>query len=202
MSGATSGALAVGSRIPHWPETKGSPKFHARMINGLPRPAMTGNASRAPLCASFRINGTGLISLFIGENPDTTTPGSILIGNGRAAMDSAAAARVAAGIASRNANASWRIWAFRSETDASAAFTACSVTPGHNCPKGRRAFAPSMPGVPPAQKLNIKDVNGATNKVRSRDGRWRIDPGFPTKVGGRHMAEPTSPARDSSLKDR
>jgi len=45
-------------------------------------------------------------------------------------------------------------------------------------------------------------VNGAINKVRSRDGRWRIDPGFPTKVGGRHMAEPTSPARDSSLKDR
>jgi hypothetical protein len=29
-----------------------------------------------------------------------------------------------------------------------------------------------------------------------------FDPGFPTKVGGRHMIEPTGPARDSSLKDR
>ena len=29
-----------------------------------------------------------------------------------------------------------------------------------------------------------------------------LDPGFPTKVGGRHMSEPTSPVRDSSLKDR
>ena len=29
-----------------------------------------------------------------------------------------------------------------------------------------------------------------------------LDPGFPTKVGGRHVTEPTGPARDSSLKDR
>jgi hypothetical protein len=29
-----------------------------------------------------------------------------------------------------------------------------------------------------------------------------LDPGFPTEVGGRHMSEPTGPARDSSLKDR
>jgi hypothetical protein len=29
-----------------------------------------------------------------------------------------------------------------------------------------------------------------------------LDPGFPTKVGGRHVSEPTSPVRDSSLKDR
>jgi hypothetical protein len=31
---------------------------------------------------------------------------------------------------------------------------------------------------------------------------WELDPGFPTQVGGRHMPEPTSPDRDSSLKDR
>src|SRR5688572_15365293 len=43
-----------------------------------------------------------------------------------------------------------------------------------------------------------KQMRGA----RSRDGRWSIDPGFPMKVGGRHMSEPTSPARDSSLEDR
>src|SRR5262249_57667653 len=45
-------------------------------------------------------------------------------------------------------------------------------------------------------------VWSCNNKVRSRNGRRSIDPGFPTKVGGRHMSEPTSPARDSSLKDR
>ena len=39
-------------------------------------------------------------------------------------------------------------------------------------------------------------------EVRSRDGRWSVDPGFPTKVGGRHVTEPTSPVRDSSLEDR
>ena len=39
----------------------------------------------------------------------------------------------------------------------------------------------------------------AKERVRSRVGRRSFDPGFPTKVGGRHMSEPTSPVRDSSL---
>jgi hypothetical protein len=101
------------------------------------------------LSASFRIKGTGLISLFIGEKPDTIAPGSILIGNGRAAMDRAAAARMAAGRVSRNAKACWRIRAFRSETNVSAAFM----------------YRASML----SQKLIIKDVNGRDKPGHSRE---------------------------------
>ena len=46
------------------------------MISGCPRPAMAGSASCAPASASLRNNGTGLISVFIGEKPETMVPGS------------------------------------------------------------------------------------------------------------------------------
>ena len=39
-------------------------------------------------------------------------------------------------------------------------------------------------------------------KVRSRLAVGAFDPGFPTKVGGRHVSGPRSPVRDSSLEDR
>ena len=74
MSGATSCASGTGSRMPHWPAVNGSPNVQARMTNGLPRPAIAGSASRAPASASLRISGTGLISLFIGEKPETIVP--------------------------------------------------------------------------------------------------------------------------------
>ena len=34
----------------------------------------------------------------------------------------------------------------------------------------------------------VQDFRG--NEVRSRNGRWSVDPGFPTKVGGRHVTGP------------
>src|SRR5262249_6302241 len=108
ISGTTSFASAVGSRIPHWPDMRGAPKLHARMIKGLPRPAMTGKASIAPAFASLRISGTGLISLRIGENPEMTVPRVNFIGNGRDAIALAPAARTSAGNASRRANDSTR----------------------------------------------------------------------------------------------
>ena len=46
------------------------------MISGLPRPAIAGSASRAPSWAALRIKGRGLISVFIGEKPETT-PGDL-----------------------------------------------------------------------------------------------------------------------------
>ena len=53
--------------MPHWPATSGSPKFQARMISGLPRPAITGSARlRARIAQNLRISGIGLISVFIG----------------------------------------------------------------------------------------------------------------------------------------
>src|SRR5262249_1829804 len=78
------------------------------MINGLPRPAIVGSASRAPSWAALRIKGRGLISVFIGENPETITPVVMATGNGRAAIASPAAARAAAGKVSRRAKASSR----------------------------------------------------------------------------------------------
>src|SRR5665647_1454109 len=42
MSGATSAASGVGSRMPHWPLASGAPKCQARMISGCPRPAIAG----------------------------------------------------------------------------------------------------------------------------------------------------------------
>ena len=45
------------------------------MISGLPRPATTGSASLAPASASLRSSGSGLISVFSGEKPDTIAPG-------------------------------------------------------------------------------------------------------------------------------
>src|SRR5262249_39413563 len=105
-------ASGNGSRIPHWPDFKGSPKAQARMVKGLPRPAIAGSASLAPASAKRRINGIGLISVFIGENPETTMPGSTFTGNARAAIVAAAAARSAAGKASRKARACSRNLAF------------------------------------------------------------------------------------------
>ena len=60
------------------------------MISGLPLPATTGNASLAPAASSRRSSGSGLISVRIGEKPDTITPGWIGSGNARAAIASAA----------------------------------------------------------------------------------------------------------------
>ena len=74
------------------------------MISGLPRPATTGSASPAPAVASLRMSGSGLISVFSGEKPDTMMPGAIEMGNGRAAIAPAAACRSADGNASRRAN--------------------------------------------------------------------------------------------------
>ena len=52
--------------MPQTPATSGSPKDQVRMISGLPDPATTGSAKRAPASASLRNSGSGLISLFIG----------------------------------------------------------------------------------------------------------------------------------------
>jgi hypothetical protein len=82
------------------------------MISGLPRPAIAGSASRAPSWAALRIKGRGLISVFIGENPEMTMPAVMVTGKGRAAIVSAAAARSSAGKASRRANACSRSDAF------------------------------------------------------------------------------------------
>ena len=57
MSGATSAASGVGSRMPHCPSLNSSPNFHARMIKGSPRPAMVGSARFAPASASLRNSG-------------------------------------------------------------------------------------------------------------------------------------------------
>ena len=83
------------------------------MISGWPRPAIAGSASCAPASASLRISGSGLISLFIGMKPETIVPGFTAIGNARAAIASAAPARMSAGSASRRASASVRSSAFR-----------------------------------------------------------------------------------------
>ncbi len=104
--------------MPQTPDASGSPKLQARMISGLPLPATTGKASVAPASASLRMSGTGLISLFIGMKPDTTAPGSIARGNGRAAIASAAAARSSRGKASRRASASRRSTALASSIEA------------------------------------------------------------------------------------
>jgi len=86
-------------------------------VSGLPRPATTGSARLAPPAASLRISGSGLISLFSGMKPETTTPGLSASGNGRAAIASAAAWRSAAGSASRRASASRRSAAFCPASD-------------------------------------------------------------------------------------
>ena len=103
------------------PESSGSPNTQARIISGLPLPATTGSASPAPRSLSRRISGTGLISLFSGEKPDTIMPAVIASGNGRAAMVAAAAARSSAGSASRRTMASRRMMFFCSEVSISSA---------------------------------------------------------------------------------
>ena len=47
------------------------------MISGLPRPAIAGSARLRAGIASLRSSGIGLISVFIGEKPDTIMPGAI-----------------------------------------------------------------------------------------------------------------------------
>src|SRR5690349_15787338 len=54
------------------------------------------------------MSGSGLISLLSGMKPDTTMPGFTAIGNARAAIVSAPAARSVAGMASRLARVSLR----------------------------------------------------------------------------------------------
>ena len=63
--------------MPHCPASSGAPHCHARMISGLPRPAIFGSASVAPASASFFISGSGLISLLSGMKPETMVPGAI-----------------------------------------------------------------------------------------------------------------------------
>ncbi len=90
ISGATSAASGSGSRMPHCPALSGAPKCQARMISGLPRPAIAGSASCAPASASLRNSGSGLISVFIGMKPETMVAGVTSTGNARAAIVSAA----------------------------------------------------------------------------------------------------------------
>jgi hypothetical protein len=78
------------------------------MVSGSPRPATTGSAKAAPASANLRINGSGLISLFIGMKPDTIVCGPTASGKARAAIASAAAWRRSAGSASRRTVASPR----------------------------------------------------------------------------------------------
>src|SRR5215510_2605128 len=96
------------------------------MINGLPRPAIAGKASPAPSWAALRIKGRGLISVFIGENPETIMPVVMATGNGRPAIASAAAARASDGKASRRVKASTRSWDLSVDL-VSDALTTCSV---------------------------------------------------------------------------
>ena len=163
----------LGGRLPDPPQpgTSRSPNVQARKTSGVPRPCTTGRASGAPWSARRRIRGTGLISLRMGEKPDTTMPGKSATGNPRAASASAAAARSAAGKASRRARAAARKADFSVRVDEDLA-----IRVGY--PKG-----------PPERKQC-----GAAEAVGA------LDPRFPTKVGGRHMSEPTSPVRDSSLR--
>jgi hypothetical protein len=121
------------------------------------------------MAARRRMSGSGLISLLIGMKPATVWPGATAIGNARAAIASAAAARSAAGKESRRASAICR----------SSDFVA-----------SMEVDKPDLKNVLKKRKCGAAMAVGA------------FDPGFPTKVGGRHMSEPTSPVRDSSLKDR
>jgi hypothetical protein len=66
---------------------------------------------------------------------------------------------------------------------------------------------PAHAGHPRLRGSYPKDVDGRNKS--GHDGisaeplrPLEFDPGFPTNVGGRHMSGPTSPVRDSSLKDR
>ena len=78
------------------------------MISGLPRPATTGSASRAPASASLRISGSGLISLFIGMKPDTMAPGAIGDREGARRDRLGGGGALGRGSASRRASASRR----------------------------------------------------------------------------------------------
>src|SRR5262245_25678659 len=108
MSGKTSAASGLGSRMPHTPDASVSPNAYARMVSGCPLPATTGSARCAPASASLRSSGSGLISLLSGMKPETIAPGGTAIGNGRSAIACAAAARTSAGRASRRASAALR----------------------------------------------------------------------------------------------
>ena len=62
------GRLRLSARgCPSGRTSSGSPNAKARMISGLPRPATTGSASCAPAPRALRISGSGLISLFSGD---------------------------------------------------------------------------------------------------------------------------------------
>ena len=76
MSGATSGASAFGSRMPHTPEASGIAEREGAHDQRLAAcPATTGSASCAPASASLRISGSGLISVFSGKKPETIVAG-------------------------------------------------------------------------------------------------------------------------------
>ena len=100
--------------MPHCAGSSGSPNVQARMTAAGRVPATTGSASRAPAAASLRISGSGLISLLIGMKPETMAPAGTAMGNGRAAMVSAASRRSDAGSASRRASISRRSFALAS----------------------------------------------------------------------------------------
>src|SRR4051812_31995851 len=168
MSGAASGASAFGSRMPHWPDASSSPNAKARMVSGLPRPAIAGSASCAPPAASLRISGSGLISVFSGMKPDTMVPGMIASGNARAAIASAACARSAAGTASRRISASLRMTDFSSEMESEGDI--CSVMPG------------LVPGIHDFRTAQAKDVDG------------RDKPGHDETERAKKNAEPHEPS--------
>src|SRR5439155_6388965 len=71
------------------------PKAKARIVSGLPRPAIAGNASCAPSTARLRISGIGLISFPIGMKPETIDLSVSEIGNGHAGIAGTSASGLA-----------------------------------------------------------------------------------------------------------
>ena len=115
ISGATSGASAFGSRMPHWPDASASPNAKARMISGLPRP---GDHRQRELRAGGRelAHQRQRIDLALQRHEaGDDRAGPIASGNGRAAIVSAACARRRRGrrIAPRQAHR-WRMIGFES----------------------------------------------------------------------------------------
>ena len=169
MSGKTSGASGFGSRMPQTPAPADRRTQRRAWSAACRGPRPPAARAARPRPRACASAAAGLISLLSGMKPETIAPGATATGNGRAAMVCAAPL---ARIGRRQRVAARRCASRRSARLGS---LRCEV----ECVIDRR--------------------DSTNSEVRSRDGRWSVDPGFPTKVGGRHMSEPTSPARDSSL---
>src|SRR5262245_12559601 len=152
--------------MPQTPDASGVPKDQARMTSGLPLPATTGSARQAPLSASFRISGSGLISLLSGMKPETVAPAGTATGNSRAAIASAACWRSTAASASRRAAASRR----KADLISWTATMDFAVRHARPC-AGHPRLASAKP----------KDVDG------------RDEPGHDQSVGVKSSAEPQRP---------